>query len=527
MRRFPKIKRLAALVFCVAPAGIFAQSMLLPLNGNAEKRLAPILNDYRFSFHNEIKPYNIYQLKGIDLDSVYASARPGLFGSKKDSAQNEEKKYVELEISPIFTLREGYENSDSSSGRRSEYALGAALDMHYMEKLSLNAYYLTANASYPDYLSSKILGNHIVPAQGYAFGTALGYHHKEWGGCLAWRPSRYFSVEAGDGKQFWGAGYRSLFLSDVASNYPYLKMTTNVWHLEYVNLYANFKDVRNTNGKFGSFQNKFATMHFLSWNVSRRINLAFYESVIWQAKDTLNNRGYDVNYINPVIFFRPVEYALGSSDNSLIGLSSRIKVSRSLQLYGQWLIDEFLLSEVKAGKGWWGNKYGLQAGIKYFNVFSIDGFALQAEVNTVRPYTYTHGSVLQNYSHFGQPLAHPLGANFREGVIIASFIRKCLTIEDKLVYAEYGKDTAGINYGGNIFEDYATRPDDYGHYTGQGQANILLQNDLEVTWMISLHRELYCFAGYTYRLDRASGNFTTNYIYAGIRTGISKHYYDY
>ena len=38
------------------------------------------------------------------------------------------------------------------------------------------------------------------------------------------------------------------------------------------------------------------------------------------------------------------------------------------------------LSEVKAGNGWWGNKYGLQLGAKYIDAFSIKNLDLQLEI---------------------------------------------------------------------------------------------------------------------------------------------------
>ncbi len=527
MKGFPRIKLLFICLFCVDLLKLQAQPAMIPLNGNIEERFAFALNNCKISFHNSQKPYNINQLKLLGIDSVFNQLQlPVLRDTFKGSKPNQDEQYAILEINPLFMIGEGYDKSDISK-RISEYSIGAVLNVQYKSKLALNAYYLTANASYPDFIRSKIENNHVVPSQGYAFGTELGYHHKEWGGYISWSPSRYFLLDAGQGKHFWGDGYRSLFLSDVANNYPYLRMTTNVWHLQYVNLYANFKDVRNTDGKYKSFKDKFATLHYLSWNVSKRINLSFFESVVWQAKDTLNNRGYDVNYLNPVIFFRPVEYSLGSSDNSLIGLSSRVKMFKTVQIYGQWLIDEFLLSEMMNNKGWWGNKYGLQVGIKYFNPIGIKGLTLQSEVNMVRPYTYSHGSILQNYGHFGQALAHPLGANFREGILIASFIKKRWSIMNKFIYAQFGTDTAGINFGGDIYQDYTTRNGDFGHFLLQGQFNTLIDNEVRIEYMISGKMNTFAFVTYIHRKSNGMNRQISDYIFAGIKTGIFRSYYDY
>jgi hypothetical protein len=88
---------------------------------------------------------------------------------------------------------------------------------------------------------------------------------------------------------------------------------------------------------------------------------------------------------------------------------------KRFQLYGQLMLDEFVFSElVTNNQGWWANKYGIQAGLKYIDAFGIDHLDLQAEYNQVRPYTYTHRDSSAYYAHYDTPLAHPLGANFKE-----------------------------------------------------------------------------------------------------------------
>jgi hypothetical protein len=192
-----------------------------------------------------------------------------------------------------------------------------------------------------------------------------------------------------------------------------------------------------------------------------------FESIIWQGTDPNRVRSFDVNYLNPVIFFRPTEYALGSSDNALVGGAFKIKVGakQKQQFYGQLILDEFLLKEVLAifkklvkprdptiQYGWWANKQGVQLGFKSFDLFTLANLSIQTEINAVRPYTYTHGSVQQNYAHFNQALAHPLGANFVESVTFMNYQFKKWLFETQFVYAIYGKDENGINYFKDIFK---------------------------------------------------------------------------
>lgn len=290
-------------------------------------------------------------------------------------------------------------------------------------------------------------------------------------------------------------------------------------------MYAAFKDAISANGIKSDFKNKFATLHYLSWNVCKRLNVGFFESIIWQGADSNRSRSYDVNYLNPVIFFRPVEYSLGSSDNAFIGFSFKIKAFKKQQLYGQIILDEFLLKEVKARTGWWANKQGVQLGFRSFDLFRIKNLELQTECNYVRPYTYSHGSTQQNYGHLNHPLAHPLGANFMEGVTMINYRYKKWGVDLKGVYALYGADSAGKNMGQNIFESYASRPRDYGNFTTQGIKNTLTFVDLKIRYLLGLG---WLEAGVTSRLQSSVLREQNNlYFYFSLKAPLWNEYRDF
>ena len=145
-------------------------------------------------------------------------------------------------------------------------------------------------------------------------------------GIVNYHPNKYFSFSSGIGKQFFGDGYRSLWLSDYAPAFPFLKMESTFWKAKYINLWALHND-RHTN-LFSP--RKWSSMHLLSFNVTDWLNFSVFESIVWQGKDTLNNRGFDINYINPFVFYRPVEYNIGSADNAFFGGRFKIHFCKTL-----------------------------------------------------------------------------------------------------------------------------------------------------------------------------------------------------
>jgi hypothetical protein len=191
-------------------------------------------------------------------------------------------------------------------------------------------------------------------------------------------------------------------------------------------------------------------MHHLSVNALPWLNVGLFESVVFSREDH-----FEFSYLNPIIFYRAIERANGSPDNVNLGIDFKILALNHLQFYGQWFMDEFKSSELFGGNGWFGNKFGLQLGGKYFDAFNVKNLDLQAEMNLVRPFTYSHYDSTSNYTHYNQPLAHPLGAGFGEfiGIVRYQPVRNLYLSMKGMMYKQ-GLDSNGTNYGSNIFLNY-------------------------------------------------------------------------
>ena len=90
---------------------------------------------------------------------------------------------------------------------------------------------------------------------------------------LTYSASKNFDLQLGYGRNFIGDGYRSLLESDGASPYPYFKINTNFWKIKYTNTYMWLKDVRPEVTIERTYATKFMANHYLSWNVSNKLNL--------------------------------------------------------------------------------------------------------------------------------------------------------------------------------------------------------------------------------------------------------------
>ncbi|WP_396172264.1 gliding motility protein RemB [Flavobacterium sp.] len=353
---------------------------------------------------------------------------------------------------------------------------------------------------------------------------------------LTFAPSQFIDLQLGYGRNFIGDGYRSVLVADGASPYPYFKINATFWKIKYTSTYMWLKDVRDEVTVDGTYATKYMANHYLSWNVSNRLNIGFFESVIW---GNTNNRGFDMSFVNPIIFYRAVEISASSkSGNISLGLTSKYKLNNQINLYGQILIDEFALEDVKAANQSWRNKFAFQVGAKYFNAFNVKDLLVQAEYNIVRPYVYSHSDPLTNYGHNNQSMGHNWGANFNEFVLIGRYFKGRWFADAKLTFGERGFDFSTVddsfNYGGNIYLNYNDdRPFDNGLTVGQGNTTKVFISELQVGYLINPTSNLKLFGSYIYRNFNPLVNTTTtfdqstNWISIGLRADLFNFYLDY
>ncbi|MBD0836668.1 gliding motility protein RemB [Aestuariibaculum suncheonense] len=376
----------------------------------------------------------------------------------------------------------------------------------------------------------------IIPGRGIAkrFKTD-SYDYPVAEAYLSYAPADFLNIQFGHGKNFIGDGYRSLLVSDVVSPHPFLKLNTQFWKIKYTNTWMWLRDVRPEVTEDGAFLTKYMANHYLSWNVSKRLNLGFFESVMWTNS---NNRGFDINYLNPIIFYRAIEFETGQdAGNAILGASGKYKVNDNINIYSQFVLDEFKLSAIKGGERSWVNKFGYQLGAKYYNAFNVNNLLLQAEYNRIRPYTYSHNTIATNYGHNNQSMAHLWGANLSEFILIGRYHYNRWFANAKLIFGvrglDFNNDNDTYSYGGDVYRDYDDRPFDTGVEVGQGNKTKVFNGNLQAGYLINPASNLKIFTDITFRDFNPEAETATTFksntvwINFGIRTDLFNWYFDF
>ncbi len=428
-----------------------------------------------------------------------------------------------LALNPVLQFNAGYETGTKN---QSVYLNSRGVSLRGMigRKVGFSSIIIENQERGPLFFQQQVAGFRAVPGVGFykPFKTS-GVDYFDARGYITFNAAKAIDIQFGYDKNFIGNGYRSLFLSDWGNSNLFLKINTRIWKINYQNLFIElmpqFKKAGDT-----LLDRKYAAMHHLSMNVTKWLNIGLFEGVIFGRK----NR-FDFQYLNPIIFYRHIEGTVGSPDNAIAGFDFKANIAHRAQLYGQLLLDEFILSEIKNKPTSWVNKWGIQVGVKYLDAFGVRNLDIQLEANRVRPFTYSHNDTISNYTHYNQPLAHPLGANFQEFISIIRYQpAPKWNVYLQAMYYYKGLDSSNKNFGGNIFRDYTTRSGNEGFKIGSGNKAACFNGLLQVSYELKENLFLEVMGQYRhYKMLNNPVATSSTMITAGIRLNMFNRRYDF
>jgi hypothetical protein len=444
-------------------------------------------------------------------DSLNVSKQPILTYFYRDQTDlyHVQTKDFTFRLNPVLLLQAGKDGGENSiSGLRYVNTRGVAFEGTIDQRLGFYGFLTDNQEAVPGWVQAQVRrdsrpGNPVAPHEGYTkdfktSGSAYDFFTARGG--ITYAATKHINVQFAHDRNFIGNGYRSLILSDYSSPYFFLKLNTRVWKFNYQNIFAELTARRSISGLDSLYPKKYLALHHLSFDVTNNFNIGVFESEVSGGP----GRGLELQYLNPLIFYRAIEQQVGSTDNALLGLDFKWNIKHRAQLYGQLVLDEFKLSEIRAGNGWWSNKQAVQLGGKLLDVAGIRNLDLQLEFNYIRPFTYQHENLYTAYEQYQQPLAHPMGANLVELLGVLSYqplprlsvVAKAFYTKQGLDYnySPVGQPVPNSNYGSNPLQPYNNRPVDntgrlieYGYRVGNGNTSHLFHADLTATYQPRLN----------------------------------------
>lgn len=527
----------------------FESHLNIPFSHSFYAQFDAAMNQLGANNHTSSKPFTYAEVSKYfnlkEVDAKLLKKKSGWWGRKifnENTVEIQGEGYW-FTMNPIFDLQTGISNP-SVANRTYINTRALQIQGGLGEQLNFTTTIYESQARFADYFndysrSIKPSGGNpaVVPGIGIvksfkadSFDLPLAEAN------LTYTPSKFINLQLGYGRNFIGDGYRSLITTDGVSPLPFFKINTTFWKIKYTNTYMFLKDIRPEATIDRTYTDKYMANHYLSWNATKRWNIGFFESVVWA---NTNNRGFEMSFLNPIVFYRSVEFASSNrTGNALLGLTSKYKFNNQINGYAQFLVDEFSLSDIKARNQSWKNKFGYQLGVKYFNAFNVENLLLQLEWNHVRPYVYSHSDPLTNYAHSNQSLGHQWGGNFREFIFVARYHKDRYFADAKITSGTRGLDfnttENTFNYGGDIYKNYnEQRPSDTNVKVGQGNKTSIFIADIQGGYLVNPQTNLKFFLSFIYRnfnpnqeTATAFKNDTT-WFSLGLRSDIFNWYFDY
>lgn len=355
--------------------------------------------------------------------------------------------------------------------------------------------YNQVNAVIPGYSRTKPFNT-----DGYDFAFARGYFN--------YQPTNWLNIEAGNGNHFVGHGHRSLLLSNFAVNYPYIKSELLFLNnkLQYSSIYASQQNLYRLpvySTPEANYERKLSVSHYVDYSINKNIQIGIFENNMWITSDSLGVKPFNYLAFNPLI--GNTLFDGGNTPkrfNGFFGLNASINFSKNL-IYGQLVFNKNTFG------GW-------QLGINKYNIL-LQNLNLQIEFNQVRENFYSSENKRANYTHSNLALAHPLGNNFKEIILITDYTYKRIFVNYTTIYSQRIPSDSTIQHQtllSSVQNENAV-------------VNVWF-NKLEAGYRFNKKYNLECYIGILNRISTVQNvQNSTNFAYFGIKTNLSRKTLDW
>lgn len=377
---------------------------------------------------------------------------------------------------------------------------------------------------FPGYIDSFIRTKGVIPYQNRYknFGNGRGFDFTYSSARLIYIPNKHFLFDLGFNNNFIGDGYRSLFLSDYNTVYPYFRTALTLGNFQYSVMWSQYtSEFERTIYALG-YPRKWGQTYVLDWHATKQFNISVFNAVISPNETADHKKDVGISLASPIMFVHADKSPSGVQLNNISGLNLKYSITPSVNIYAQGMLDE-------SGNADWQKRYGWQAGVRVSGLANINGLNALVEFNTVRPYSYASANIATIYSHNNEPLAHPLGANFKEGVFVTDYTYKSWWFRLEAIASHYGNDSsANVDYGRDIFKLTDLHSKENNVNTGQGLRTKLYYGDFKAAYVLNNKTNLRLETGAVYRKEsNIDKKYRDVYFYIGVRMSFRKLIYDF
>jgi hypothetical protein len=214
----------------------------------------------------------------------------------------------------------------------------------------------------------------------------------------------WLELQIGQDNLRWGPGYHgALLVSENPISMDMIKLQAVYKHITFSAFTAILEDLD------PQINTKYMSGHRIEGYFWNRFGLGLSEVVVY------GNR-FEPGYLNPVTIYlinevnisRGDSRAIGSGDNVLISVDSRLRLTDNLELYGELMVDD---GNPAAEFHNWDTKFGLLGGFYMTDPLGISDTDLHAEYAFINQYAYTHENPVNVYKHFNSVIGHFIGSD--------------------------------------------------------------------------------------------------------------------
>lgn len=273
------------------------------------------------------------------------------------------------------------------------------------KRIFFNTEFYENQARYPRYEDSIINVMRGIPGQG--FGKAFKVDGKDWAmvfGHISVDVNKHLTLTLGNGKNSIGSGYRSVILSDLSFNYPFLRADLQFGKFYYYVLWGYMQSDHwsyFSTHETGESHYKYASYHVAGWKPNNQLELSVVEGVMWRNtnKDNVYKYGPNAMMFVPVIGLPLASYGFNEDNRVQIGFDVNYTPIKYIKLYGQYNYQ---------GKNRTYNAhdfYGYQIGLHWFDLTfdNIKGLKSHLQLEFTNS-NISDGRQSSDFWNYGYPL---------------------------------------------------------------------------------------------------------------------------